>query len=82
LASGFNLQPNPATQATDLVLGAALDQDAVVHLRSVDGRSIRTVRMPSGTVRMPLELDGLSAAIYVVELTVNGRTITGRLVVQ
>jgi hypothetical protein len=31
---------------------------------------------------MPLELDGLSAAIYVVELTVNGRTITGRLVVQ
>ncbi len=82
LVSGFSLQPNPATQATDLVLGAALDQDAVVRVLSPDGRLVRSARLPSGTLRLPLDIDGLSAAIYVVELSVNDRTITGRLVVQ
>ncbi|MBX2980594.1 MAG: T9SS-dependent M36 family metallopeptidase [Flavobacteriales bacterium] len=80
--TGFILQPNPATQSTDLVLGSALGHDALVRLRSADGRIVRVLLLRAGGVRVPLDIADLAPSVYLVELQVNGRTSTGRLVVQ
>ncbi len=80
--SAFGLQPNPAGGRTELVLPRALRTDARLRVLGVDGRLWRTERIPAGTVRAVLDLAGLPPAVYVAELSVEGRVLTERLVVQ
>lgn len=71
-----------STSAMNRLSGCDVAADVVLRLRGVDGRELRAGRIPAGTLRTELDLGGLPAAVYVVELTVEGRTLTQRLVVQ
>ncbi len=82
LPDAFAVRPNPATGTTTIILPRSVSSDVVLRLRGVDGREVRAGRIPAGTLRTDLDLGGLPAAVYVVELTVEGRTLTQRLVVQ
>lgn len=82
LPDAFAVRPNPATGTTTIILPRSVSSDVVLRLRGVDGRELRAGRIPAGTLRTELDLGGLPAAVYVVELTVEGRTLTQRLVVQ
>jgi extracellular elastinolytic metalloproteinase len=79
---GLLLAPNPATGQVRLQLDAAPLADAELWIRAMDGRLARTVPWPMGTTVMELDIAGLAAALYVVELRMQGSVITERLVVQ
>lgn len=78
----LRLMPNPATGEVVLVLPAATKEVGSIRILSTDGRVVRNVPMPAGTIRNTIDLAGLAPALYVVELAVGAVVLQERLVVQ
>lgn len=70
--TGFVIAPVPGTEQMHLLLGTPAAQDAAVRLIGLDGRLLRTWRMPRGTASMLLNMEGLANAPYIVERTPDG----------
>lgn len=81
LPGGFVLLPNPAKGSVLLQTGAPLRQVAVVRLMAMDGRQARERRFTAGN-EVVLDLRGVAAGVYMVQLEVGGRRLQERLVVE
>lgn len=79
------VQPNPAVDATNLVVTARRNMQTEVRLFDPYGRLVRkqAVALLSGTNQYPIDLRGLPAGFYLFTLgngpdTVSGRILVGR----
>lgn len=70
--TGFVIAPVPGAEQMNLLMHAPAPQDAAVRLIGMDGRLLRTWRMPRGTTSLLLNMHGLAYAPYIVERTPNG----------
>jgi hypothetical protein len=80
----FQLYPNPATTAA--VVGVNLKDQSNVSLRILDlsGKELssRNYGTMTGASTITMNTASFQSGIYLVELTVNGETLTKRLVIQ
>ncbi len=84
-ALAWTVAPNPATRLATLTLALPVPAPVAVTLFDVLGRSVRTLparALPAGSHTLPLDVRGLAPGVYVVQLTVGGRRLTRRLVVE
>lgn len=83
-AAGFSLSPNPASGSTSV--RATLPEDATVQFELIDllGKTVRSgiFQMKAGYNVQDIRLDGLKSSIYVARLTVNGKTLYQKLIVE
>lgn len=77
------VQPNPAVDATNLVVTARRSMQTQVRLFDPYGRLIRTqpVALISGTNQYPVDLRGLPAGFYLFTLGNGPDTVSGRILV-
>ncbi len=78
----LSLMPNPANDQVTLTLACAPRNDATVRIFSAEGRSVRSLLWPAGTVRLDLDLSGLRQALYIVEVRSHSGTTQARLALQ
>ncbi|GAB3590124.1 T9SS type A sorting domain-containing protein [Hymenobacter daeguensis] len=81
----FTLAPNPARAATTVALPAQPGTaSATLTLRDALGRALRseTVQLPTAGLRHELDLSGLPAGLYAVQVQAGPATATRRLVVE
>lgn len=80
----FRMYPNPSTDLT--VIEADLSQDAEISVALLDMAGKLVESRDYGFVvpgtKLPIATSSLEAGIYVVQLTVNGKTLTKQLVVE
>jgi hypothetical protein len=81
LPSGFVLAPDPAHGSVLLKLPAPLPAGGAVRLLGMDGRIQREVRF-NGGLECTIDLHGLAAGVYMVQLDVAGKRLQQRLVVE
>lgn len=81
LPDSFTLAPDPAHGSVLLKLPAPLAAPATVRLLGMDGRMHRELRFPGGP-QLAIDLQGLSAGLYLVQLEVDGKRVQQRLVVE
>lgn len=83
----FLLHPNPS-ELGEATASFTLPQASPVSLTLLDeqGRLVRTVlsgvNRAAGPQQVPLQLDGLAAGLYLVQLQASGYSRTGKLLVQ
>ncbi len=83
LAALVGLYPNPAHRAATLTLPAEASRVAgQVRLLDALGRLARAVPLPAGTTRLALDLAGLPAGIYTVQVLAGSLALAKRLVVE
>ncbi|WP_210516964.1 T9SS type A sorting domain-containing protein [Hymenobacter terricola] len=80
----FTLAPNPARAATTVQLPAQPGTAATLTLRDALGRALRTatVALPPAGLRHELDLTGLPAGLYALQVRAGAATATRRLVVE
>ncbi|GAB3590120.1 hypothetical protein GCM10027345_44660 [Hymenobacter daeguensis] len=81
----FTLAPNPARAATTVALPAQPGTaTATLTLRDALGRALRseTVQLPTAGLRHELDLSGLPAGLYAVQVQAGPATATRRLVLE
>lgn len=61
------LFPNPSSDRAYLHLPAPQGQAGMAHIRSMEGRFLRSQALPPGQVVQELPLSGLPAGLYIVE---------------
>ncbi|MGQ3013951.1 MAG: T9SS type A sorting domain-containing protein [Flavobacteriales bacterium] len=87
-AKGFGIEqntPNPFSGQTTVKYHLQVNGDVYWHLTDVSGRTLRRQYLgyhTPGTYTLPFELQGLSAGIYVYGITVNGATVTKRMIIK
>jgi extracellular elastinolytic metalloproteinase len=81
LPGGFVLLPNPARSSVLLQTGAPLRQSAVVRVVAMDGRQAREHRFTGGE-ELRMDLQGVAAGVYMVQMEVGGKRLQERLVVE
>ena len=74
--------PNPTNDHVTLTLDRASRMDVTVRIHSAEGRMVRSLRWPTGVVRLDLDLSELAPALYTVEVRLSSGTVQGRLVVH
>lgn len=79
-----NLQPNPASNSTQLTLGVVDMTDVEVRLVDPSGRAVWQKNYPAlvGRQQETIDLTGLGAGTYLLRVTSAGGTQVHRLVVQ
>ncbi|NNC94985.1 MAG: T9SS type A sorting domain-containing protein, partial [Chitinophagales bacterium] len=83
LTSTFLIYPNPARKQTKILLERPLTIDAEVLLFNFLGQKVMTVKAYQGMIDLPLDLKGLGAGIYVVQIVSNGEVLgKGKVVVD
>ena len=80
-APAFDLVPNPA-HCTVAVQLPATTGPATPTLRDGLGRTVRTATLPATSPRHQLDLAGLPAGLYVVQVATGAATTTRRLTVE
>ncbi|MBI1226001.1 MAG: HYR domain-containing protein [Bacteroidetes bacterium] len=78
---GAILQPNPASGQTTIVLQNPLPQALEVQLFDITGKLVKRQQFVSQTDRLSLDLTGLAAGVYNVQLRSAGGVAMRRLVV-
>jgi hypothetical protein len=78
------LAPNPATGSSAILLNLATESDVRIELTDLNGKLITsgTYTNLSGAQSISMDLNGLSAGIYAVNILVNGTLYTEKLVVE
>ncbi len=78
---GATLQPNPASNQTLIVLQNPLTQALEVQMFDLTGRLVKRQQFASQTDRLSLDLTGLTAGVYNVQLRSAGGVTMRRLVI-
>jgi hypothetical protein len=78
------LAPNPAAGSSAILLNLATESDVRIELTDLNGKLITsgTYTKLSGAQSISMDLNGLSAGIYAVNILVNGTLYTEKLVVE
>jgi hypothetical protein len=78
------LAPNPASGSSAILLNLATESDVNIELTDLNGKLITsgTYTNLSGAQSISMNLNGLSAGIYAVNILVNGTLYTEKLVVE
>jgi hypothetical protein len=78
------LAPNPAAGSSAILLNLATESDVRIELTDLNGKLITsgTYTNLSGAQSISMDLNGLSAGIYAVNIRVNGTLYTEKLVVE
>jgi len=78
------LAPNPAAGSSAILLNLATESDINIELTDLNGKLITsgTYTNLSGAQSISMDLNGLSAGIYAVNILVNGTLYTEKLVVE
>ncbi|MCB0546150.1 MAG: T9SS type A sorting domain-containing protein, partial [Phaeodactylibacter sp.] len=82
--NGIRLYPNPASGSVTLAFETAYFGAAVFYLYNAIGQPLKTehLSLEPGAFRTGIELDGLPAGVYLVEVRYGARRLQRRLVVQ
>lgn len=78
----FKLVPNPAKNETKLVLNEILKSNSEVSIFSIDGRLISKRLLAKGTNSIFLPIEGLSPAVYHVQLKLDSVIKVQKLIIQ
>ncbi len=81
-AAGFRLSPNPANGRVRVDLSEAAASGSSLNLYSAEGRLLRSLAVPEGAAYEWLDLNGLPAGLYMVQLYNGGHWAAERLVVR
>ena len=85
-ALGLSVAPNPAVARATVRMTPPAPAPVTVSVRTLLGGEVRRVQLstrPAGAVvEIPLQLDGLSAGVYLVKVQSGDFSATTRLVVQ
>lgn len=78
------LAPNPAAGSSAILLNLVTESDVRIELTDLNGKLITsgTYTNLSGAQSISMDLNGLSAGIYAVNILVNGTLYTEKLVVE
>jgi hypothetical protein len=78
------LAPNPTAGSSAILLNLATESDVRIELTDLNGKLITsgTYTKLSGAQSISMDLNGLSAGIYAVNILVNGTLYTEKLVVE
>lgn len=78
------LAPNPATGSSSVLLNLNTESDVQIALVDLNGKLIAqgTYNNLSGAQSIPLNLNGLAAGIYAVNVQVNGTQFIEKLVIE
>lgn len=84
LAGPIELYPNPANGNANLAISLKQPADVSYHVMDAQGREIRSYSEPnaSGSKNYSIDLNGLSAGLYVVRYGVNGQYQSSKLFVK
>ncbi len=82
--NGVRLYPNPASGSVILAFETAYAGEAVLYLYNAVGQPLKTkyLSLEPGAFRTGIELDGLPAGVYLVEVRYGARRRLQRLAVQ
>ena len=82
--NGIRLYPNPASDATTLAFETAYAGEAVLNLYNPVGQIVKTqpLSLEPGAFRAGIELDGLPAGVYLVEVRYGKQRMQKRFVLQ
>lgn len=78
----WTLYPNPATNHVTLRWEEALDQNAVIEMIALDGRSIWQGILPAGSRTLFIPLGDLASGIYLIRCTNSEFSTQQKLMVQ
>ena len=85
-ALGLSVAPNPAAARATVRMTPPATAPVTVSVRTLLGGEVRRVQLPmrpaGAVVEIPLQLDGLSAGVYLVNVQSGNFSATTRLVVQ
>jgi hypothetical protein len=83
-SKAVTLAPNPAAGSSAILLNLATESDVRIELTDLNGKLITsgTYTNLSGAQSISMDLNGLSAGIYAVNILVNGTLYTEKLVVE
>ena len=83
-SKAVTLAPNPAAGSSAILLNLATESDVRIELTDLNGKLITsgTYTNLSGAQSITMDLNGLSAGIYAVNILVNGTLYTEKLVVE
>ena len=78
------LAPNPAKESSAILLNLATESDVNIELTDLNGKLITsgTYTNLSGAQSISMNLNGLSAGIYAVNILLNGTLYTEKLIVE
>ncbi|MEY5132529.1 MAG: hypothetical protein RLZZ198_533 [Bacteroidota bacterium] len=78
------LAPNPAAGSSAILLNLATESDVRIELTDLNGKLITsgTYTNLSGAQSISMDLNGLSAGIYAVNILVNGTLYTEKLILE
>jgi hypothetical protein len=78
------LAPNPSTGSSSVLLNLNTESDVQIALVDLNGKLIAqgTYNNLSGAQSIALNLNGLAAGIYAVNVQVNGTQFTEKLVIE
>ncbi|MEY3048180.1 MAG: hypothetical protein RL365_218 [Bacteroidota bacterium] len=78
------LAPNPAAGSSAILLNLATESDVRIELTDLNGKLITSGSYTSlsGAQSISMDLNGLSAGIYAVNILVNGALYTEKLIVE
>ncbi len=80
----MQLLPNPAEQASSVVINTSLENDATISITDVKGMIAyqKTTRLYNGINNFDLDLSGYASGIYIVTVNTAAETFSRQLVVK
>jgi len=83
--AGITVYPNPANDACNISFDYVTKNSYTIDLLDMTGRKIKTVLNNEFLSKQPVvkfSLEGISQGIYFIKITVNGQTITKKIIKQ
>ena len=74
IKKNISIFPNPVNTAAQLYTKAAFKTGQVIQLIDAKGTRLKTIN-PTGGNRVQIEMNGLAAGLYLIQLIENGRII-------
>jgi hypothetical protein len=89
MAEGFStpnvsLYPNPADQVVYIALHSVKDQNIIINIADILGRTVRTETktVNKGAHSIPCYIADLKAGIYMVQITTGNKQQTLKLIIE
>jgi hypothetical protein len=80
----FRMYPNPSNEVSFIEANFGSDSEVTLRLVDLAGKevAVRSYENVTDGTKLPINTSSLKSGVYVVELSVNGTTMTQRLVVE
>lgn len=81
--SEMTIAPNPVNKNASIIISGANNGTGILRVRSLTGQAFisKTVTLTNGENRILVDVSGFYPGIYIAELFINGKTITGKMCV-